>query len=421
MRSSVTSLLRGDWAYPEGNFSQRGDMDFRFSEQEKAFRKEVEDFLKKEIPAGWVEESLYWPAGYGTLPFFEAEYKTFCRQLNHKLGEKGWLSLGWPGDKHSHVEEAIFNDLTTYYRILTGDVSTKIGAPTILLFGSEEMKKEWVPRIARGEISFWLAYSEPNAGSDLASLQTSAVEDGDDLILNGNKIWSSGAHVSDYAWMVVRTDPKATSRYQGITFVIVPNDTPGITIHPLVNICGIHSFNEVYFDNVRVPKKNIVGEMNQGWYYLMAALGFERLAVPMGDFRRIFEELVQYTKETKHNGEALSKDPLVRNKLADIAIKMEVVNRFFWQVAWKSDKGISSDTDASILKLISTELSRDLAFTAMDIMGPYGQLATDSKWAALRGRMQLGYLDCISALVGAGTSEVQRNIIAQRGLGLPRR
>jgi len=399
-------------------------MDFTLSKREQDFRDEVDLFLKEELPPNWAEENLTWPGGYGILPIFEAEYDTFCRQFWRKLGEKGWLSLGWtgwPGEEHTQIELAIFMDLTSYYRAPAGNVATGIGGATIALFGSEEMKKEWLPRIARGEVSFWLGYSEPNAGSDLVSLQTSAVEDGDDFIINGNKIWSSGAHISDYAWMVARTDPNAPKKYLGISFFIVPNDTPGITIHPLVNICGIHSFNEVYFDNVRVPKKNMVGEKNQGWYYLMAALGFERLAIPMGGFRRIFEELVQYTKETKHNGEALSKDPLVRNRLADIAIKMEVVNRFFWHTAWLTDKGINSDTDASILKLISTELSRDFAFTGMDIMGPYGQLATDSKWAALRGRMQLGYLDCISALVGAGTSEIQRNIIALRGFGLPRR
>jgi len=396
-------------------------MDFGLSKQEQGFRDEVELFLKEELPPNWAEESLHWPAGYGTLPVFEAEYDAFCRQFWRKLGKRGWLGIGWPGDKHTHIEQAIFNDLTSYYRAPAGNVATLIGAPTILLFGSEEMKKEWIPGIARGEVSFWLAYSEPNAGSDLASLQTSAVEDGDNLIINGNKIWSSGAHISDCAWMVVRTDPKALSRYQGISLIIVPNDMPGITIHPLMNICGIHSFNEVYFDNVRIPKRFIVGEVNQGWYYLMVALGFERLAVPLGNFRKTFEELVQYTKETKRNAKSLSKDPLVRNKLVDIAIRMEIVNRYYWHTAWLSDKGVSSDTDASILKLISTELSRDLAFAAMDIMGLYGQLAPDSRWAPLNGRVYLGYLDCISAIVGAGTSEIQRNIIAQRGLGLPRK
>jgi len=398
-------------------------MDFRFNEREIAFRKEVEDFMKEELPEGWTEKSLYWPAGYGTLSIFEEKYDALCRQFWHKLGEKGWLSIGWPDSpyKRTHVEQAIFNDVASYYRAPAGNVATGIGASTISLFGSEGMKKEWLPKISRGELSFWLAYSEPNAGSDLASLNTNAVEDGDYLVINGSKVWSSGAHISDCAWMVVRTDPKAQKKYQGITFVIVPNDTPGITIRPIINICGFHSFNEVFFENVRVPKKNIVGEMNQGWFYLMVALGYERLAVPAGGLRKTFEELVEYTQKTRKNGIELCKKPLIRNKLADLKIKIEILNRFYWQTAWKADNGIDSDTDASILKLISTEFSKDLAHGAMEIMGPFGQLTADSKMVPMMGRIPLGYLDCISAIVGAGTSEIQRNIIAIRGLGLPRK
>ncbi|MDY6935515.1 MAG: acyl-CoA dehydrogenase family protein [Spirochaetota bacterium] len=399
-------------------------MDYRFTAKEEAWWQEVEDFIKAELPDGWVDECLTWPGGYGILPMFEEEYISFCQQFWKKLGKKGWLSMSWPKwntEKRTHIEQAIFSYIMSYYRAPAGNVATGIGGATIDLFGSDELRNEWLPKIASGDISFWLAYSEPNSGSDLASLQTKAVEDGDDIIINGSKIWSSGAHVSDCAWMVVRTDSNVEKKYQGITFIIVPNDLPGITIRPIVNICDIHSFNEVFFDNVRVPKNNIVGEMNQGWYYLMVALGYERLAVPMGGFKRNFEELVQYTKQTERNSKPLSEDTLVRSKLADIAIKIEIVNKFYWQVAWQSDKGISADTDASILKLISTEVSRDLAFAAMDIMGPYGQLSTDSKWTALRGRIQLGYLDCISAIVGAGTSEIQRNIIAMRGLGLTRK
>ena len=402
---------------------ERSDMDFRFTDKELAWRDEVEEFIKRELPPRWAEDSLSWPGGYGIISIFEEHLKDACRDLWRKLGKKGWLSMGWPGwpgEKYTHTKRAIYGDIMSYYGAPAGNIATGIGAGTIIMFGSEQMKKEWLPKIADGELSFWLAYSEPNAGSDLASLQTSAVEDGDDLVINGSKIWGSGAHVSDCAWMVVRTDPRATKKYQGITMLIVPNDAPGIEIRPLINICGIHSFNEVFFDNVRVSKKNIVGEMHQGWYYLMVALGFERLAVPLGGFRRTLEQLVRYTKETMRNGKPLSKDPLVRSRLADIATKIEIVGKFYWQIAWKGDRGIDSETDASIAKLVSTEISKDLAFAAMDIMSPYGQLATDSKWAPLAGRVQLGYLDCISALVGAGTNEIQRNIIAQRGLGLPR-
>ncbi len=219
--------------------------------------------------------------------------------------------------------------------------------------------------------------------------------------------------------MVVRTDPTAPP-HKGITLLIVDNKSPGVTIRPLMNICGFHSFNEVFFDNVRVPKKNIVGEINKGWYYLMVALDFERLVIPMGGFKRTFEEIAQYAKETKHNGQPLSQNPLIRNKLAEIAIQIEVAYMFFWQTAWMLDKGLVPNIEASVLKLVTTELSQKLANTGMQVMGHYGQLERNSKWAPLRGRVCAGYLDCISALVGAGTSEIQRNIIAMRGLGLPR-
>jgi hypothetical protein len=288
-----------------------------------------------------------------------------------------------------------------------------------MLFGSDEMKKEWLPKIARGEARFWLAYSEPNSGSDLASIQTRAVEDGDDLIINGQKIWGTAAHVSHYAWMIARTDLNAAP-HRGITLLMVDNQSPGVTIRPLMNICGSHSFNEVFFDNVRVPKRNIVGEKNKGWYYVMVALDFERLVIPIGGFKRTFEDITQYAREAKHNGQPLTQNPLIKNKLAAMAIEIEIAYMFFWQTAWMLDKGLVPNIEASVLKLFTTQLSQKLANTGMQIMGHYGPLERDSKWASLRGRVQAGYLDCISALVGAGTSEIQRNIIAMRGLGLPR-
>ena len=397
-------------------------MDFRFSKQEEEFRTEVEDFIKKELPPGWTEENIYWPGGYGTLADFELS-TPLIEQFRRRLAKKGWLAISWPkeygGAGRSNIEQAIFHERMSYYRAPGGEIATDIGGPTILHFGSEEMKKEWLPGIAGGDIRFWLAYSEPNAGSDLASLQTSAVEDGDELVINGQKTWSTVAHVSDYAWMVARTDPDAPA-HKGISMVIVDNKSEGVTIRPLINICGFHSFNEVFFDNVRVPKKNIVGEKNQGWYYVMLALDFERLIIPIGGFRRTFEEILEYAK-TKHDGQAPSSDPLIRNKLAEIAIEIEVAYMFFWQTAWMLDRGLVPNIEASVLKLVTTELSQKLATAGMEVMGPYGQLERGSKWASLRGRVSAGYLDCISALVGAGTSEIQRNIIAMRGLGLPRK
>lgn len=396
-------------------------MDFRFSEQEEAFRKEVENFIERELPANWAEESLYWPGGYGAIPEFE-EINPIAEQFRHRLAEKGWLAISWPkeygGAGRSIIEQAIFYERMSYHRAPGAGVATLISGPTIMRFGSDEMKKEWLPRIAGGELRFWLAYSEPDAGSDLASIKTRAIENGDSLVINGQKIWSSGAHIADYAWMAAVTDPTAPA-HKGISLIIVDNRSEGITIRPLINICGFHSFNEVFFDNVRVTKKNIIGEKDRGWYYLMAALDFERLVVAVGGFKRTFEEILRYGKEKKPNGQVLSSDPLSRDKLAEIAIEIDVAYMFFWQTAWMLDRGLHPNIEASVLKLFTTDLSQKLASTGMELLGAYAGLERGSKWAPLEGRVCNGYLDCISALVGAGTSEIQRNIIAMRGLGLP--
>jgi hypothetical protein len=251
-------------------------------------------------------------------------------ELNRKLGEKGWLIAGWPkeyGGMSSMTMQAIVDEVTSYYRAPGGGIATMIAGPTLIAVGSEEMKKEWLPKIASGEAAFWLGYSEPNAGSDLGAIKTAAIADGDDFVVNGQKTWSSAAHVSDHAWLLARTDLEA-SKHKGATLFIVDNNAPGITIRPIENICGIHSFNEVFFDNVRVPKKNIVGQLHQGFYNVMLALQFERLLVGAGAFRRVLEDLIQYARETMLDGRPLSKDPLVRNKLASMAIEIEVLYGF---------------------------------------------------------------------------------------------
>ncbi len=397
-------------------------MDFDFTDEEKALRAEMESFVRDELPADWDDKAICWPGGFGTYTQYEGEFKPFCRAFNRKLGQRGWLSLGWPkayGGQGSMMKLAIFRDVMTYHRAPGGDISASISAPTIAHFGSEEMKQEWLPRISRGEVSFWLGYSEPGAGSDLASIRTEAVEDGQDFVINGQKLWSSGAHVADYGWLAVRTDPHVPP-HKGISLIIVDNASPGVTIRPVVNICGIHSFNEVFFDDVRVPRKNLVGERNKGFHYLMHALQHERLAVSVGGFRRVLEELIQYVKEGTSGGRELAKDRLVRNKLAVMAIDVEVLYGLYWHAAWTMDQGRVPELEASALKPFASELSRRLAGLGMEILGLYGQLERGSKWTPLKGRICVGYLDSVSSSIGAGTSEVQREIIATRGLGLPR-
>lgn len=397
-------------------------MDFAFSQEELDLREEIEAFVRAELPREWDDWVVYWPGSYGTMPQMEAEFKEISRRFSRMLGERGWLNLGWPrehGGQGSAIKAAIAGDVFSYYRVPAGGVASGIVGPTLILVGTEQQKKEFLPQIAAGEIGFWLAYSEPNAGSDLVSLKTTGVDDGDHFIVNGQKIWSSGAHVTEYGWAIVKTDTEAAP-HKSATLMIIPNDTPGVTINPIINICGNHSFNEVFFDDVRVPKKYVVGEVNKGFYYVMLALQFERLMTGAGSFRRVLEELVQFAKETVRNGRPLSEDPRVRKALAAIAVEVEVFLTFYWQSVWMMDRGQVPELEASALKLIFTELSVKLANTAVDLLGPYGLLDKGSKWAPFGGRVGMGYLDSISGPIGAGTSEIQKTILATRGLGLPR-
>jgi 3-oxocholest-4-en-26-oyl-CoA dehydrogenase alpha subunit len=400
-------------------------MDFAFDQEEAAFYQEVDEFIRKELPQDWVVHDLAWPGGYGTRQFKSEESRRIAEQFRRKLWEKGWYTSSWPrkygGKEFSIMKQAIFDERFSYYRVSLDDaIATGMVGPTILRFGTEENKREWLPRIASGEVFMWLAYSEPNAGSDLSRIQTTAIEDGDDFVINGQKVWSSYAHKCQYAWLIARTDPDAPP-HKGISYFIVDNKAPGITMRPIVNIVGIHHFNEVYFDNVRVPRRNLIGEKNKGFYYLMTSLDFERVVlVGIGGFKRFFEDLMTYVKETARDGKPLGNCDWVRKKLVQIALRIEIGYLYVWKVAKMLDRGLSPTIEASSLKVIASELSRQLAEAAIDIMGPYGLLEMDSKWAPFRGMAARGFIDCISATIGAGTSEINRNIIATRGLGLPR-
>lgn len=398
-------------------------MDFDFTAEQRRFREEVDSFVRKELPADWDKQVVGWPGAYGTVALSKERLKDFIKGFLQKMGKRGWLTAAWPaeyGGMNSMMKQAILDEVTSYHRLPSGDVATSISGPTIIKVGSEEMKKEWLPRIATGDVSFWLGYSEPNAGSDLASLKASAVDKGDHYILNGQKTWSTGAHIADYGWVLARTDPNAP-KHKGATLMIVENGSPGMTIRPIMNICGQHSFNEVFFDNVQVPKEHVVGESNRGFYNVMLALEYERIIVGIGSFRRFIEELVRYVKEAGLDGQRLAQNLFVRNKVASLAIEVEALYGIYWHMVWMMDRGQISELEASGLKLFASELGQRLATTAVDILGLYGQLEPGSPRAPLNGWVSRGYLDAISGPIGAGTSEIQRTIIATRGLGLPRK
>ena len=394
-------------------------MNFTFTPQQQAFRQEVRQFLERELPAVWqkMEEGL-------SLDKFWA----ILRQYSRNLGKKGWLTMSWPkeygGQSRSAIEQLIFCEETAYRRVpVGGSIAVGVVGPTVMLFGSEEQKQDYLPRIANGEIDFCLCYSEPGAGSDLAAIQTQAVEDGDYYLINGQKIFTSLAHVAEYGWLGARTDSDVP-KHKGISLFIVDMKTPGITVRPLIDMMGDHTFNEVFFDEVRVPKANLVGEKNRGWYQLAVALDLERSPnfsfFPVAQVYPVLDDLTRFVKETQQNGQPLSKNFMVRRKLAEMWIEFEVGRMLAYRIGWMLDKGIVANYEASIAKLYATELHQRVAHVGMEILGLYSQLAPRSKWTPLQGRIERNCLWAVSATIGAGTSEIQRTIIAIRGLGLPR-
>ena len=389
-------------------------MEFRFTSEEESFREELRGFLKQELPEGWTG-----------LSDEDDEDWDFTLSMRKKLAAKGWLTMAWPeeygGVGASHMMQVIFAEEMSYHRAPGRDVfGTRMLAPTLMIHGTEDQKREHLPPVARGEVQWCQGYSEPESGSDLASLQTRAVEDGDDFVINGTKVWTSGAHRADHIMVLTRTDPDAP-KHRGISFLLADMHTPGVEVRPIINMANQHSFNMVTFDNVRVPQKNLVGEKNRGWYVGATLLDFERSGVDYSaGSQRMLEDLVDFAKETKRNGKALADDPLVRRRLADLAIEIEVSRLISYNIAWMQGAGLVPNKEASMGKAFGTELQQHVAETGMSLLGLYGQLEPGSRYAPLEGRIERAALTSVSATIAAGTSEIQRNIIATRGLGLPR-
>ncbi len=241
--------------------------------------------------------------------------------------------------------------------------------------------------------------------------------DGDDFVINGQKIWTSGADRSNWGWLAARTDPEAP-KHKGISTFVVPMDAPGITIRPLINMAGQSGFSEVFFDNVRIPKDNLVGELNRGWYQVAVALDFERSGIQAyAGGRRTLERLVAFVQEQP---DAVRRNPQLRMRLVDRAVELAVGSYIAYRIPWMQSKGIIPNYEASISKLFGSELGQRIALTGIQLLGTYGGLEPSSPWAPLKGRLERAYLSAVSSTIAAGTSEVQRGIIATRGLGLPR-
>jgi len=383
-------------------------MDFGFTEEQNKFRQEVRNFLEEEIKKG------YWE------PACDAWIQGFDPEFTKRVARRGWIGLTWPkeygGQGLSYIDRLILTEEMLRYGAPAAChwfADRQIGG-SIVTYGTDEQKRELLPEIISGEAYIGLGMSETEAGCDLASLQTRATEDGDDYIINGQKTWTSGGSFVNYFYLLARTDPEAP-KHRGISEFIIPADLPGINRIPMVDITGTEAWNDVFFDGVRVPKKCLIGEKNRGFLQALQQLDYERSGMErlMGNYP-LFDAIVQFTKENK-----LSQEPVIRNKLAQLRIEFEVGRLLIYRVALVMDEGRAPNREAAMSKAYSTAFEQRLAKAAMEILGPYGQLVSDSKLAPIRGLAVHSYLASKGYSLQAGTSEILKNILATRGLGLP--
>ncbi len=404
-------------------------MDWNDSAEQAAFRREVHEFFATEIPERYQQDDY----GFAS-PFAWAEDRKSeagdARQAADEwasaLGEKGWVAPQWPteygGGGLSPMEQFIFKmEMTEANAPNVGGPGVSMLGPMLMVHGSEEQKQQHIPKILSGEVNWAQGYSEPSAGSDLASLQTRAVRDGDEYVVNGQKIWTSGAHNADWFFVLVRTDPEAP-KHRGISFVLIDGQTPGLSVQPLVNMAWGHIFNETFFEDVRVPVSNRVGEENRGWYVGMTLLDYERSNITGAvTARRRIDRLVSHATGEGASKSRLADLPTIRHEIADRFVETEILFNFSFRIISMQDKGLIPNYEASTSKLYNSELAQRLANTGVKAFGLYSNLwDEDDERAPLKANFARAYVGSVSSTIAGGTSEIQRNIIATRGLGLPR-
>ncbi len=392
-------------------------MDLTFTPEDQEFRERVREWVQKNLPEEWKD----------SIPRTQEEREIINRQWDKKLYEGGWAAIAWPkeygGMGATLIQQLIFNEEMAMADAPEGLMHGKgMLGPTLFKFGTEEQKKKHLPPILRGDVVWCQGFSEPNAGSDLAALQTRAVIDGDHLVINGQKVWSTWGYLADWCFALVRTE-NTVPKHRGITYVMIDLKTPGVTVRPLDQITGVHDFCEIFFEDVRVPLENVVGEINRGWYVAMTTLTHERSTAYLGHpirFRNQLERLADLARNTKRNGRPMSEDPVIRQKLARSFIEVESFKHIVYRTISSRVRGEEPGAEASMAKLYYSEMLQRMTELAMEIEGPYSQLVRNSKWALVEGDWQYQFLYARAATIAAGTSEVQRNILAEHILGLPR-
>ncbi len=391
-------------------------MEFELTGEQEAFRADVCAFLRRELtPEVWAahrdpDEQGQWTA-------------TFTKAFRRKLGAAGLIGMGWPreygGGGRSRVYQAIFWDEMEYHRAPGLERSITYVPNALLAFGSDAQKAEFLPRINRGELSWFVGYSEPEAGSDLAALKTRAVEDGDGFVITGQKAFSSEAHVADYGWVAARTDP-AAPKHRGISMFIVDMKSPGVVVSKYPTLAG-WTHHAVYFDHVQVERTMMVGERHQGWKVLMGAIDYERAALASaGLVGYQLDRLLAWCGYQHDGARPRLDEPLVQDELARLAIEAEGARLTSYWLASLHARGFMPQHETSLAVLVKRETARRFDAAGLDLLGPFAPLRRGSPWAQLEGEVEVEYRDHLYFQFAAGGFDITRNVVAHRGLGLPR-
>jgi len=391
-------------------------MDFEFSPEDEAFRTELRAFLDEELPSWWK-----------TVFVDDDRAMPFTRELCRKLAARGWLTLSWPKE-HGGADGSVWQQAVVREEMWAAGeprgpqyMNLNYIGPLIMRFGTPEQQARHLPRMAAGDVIWCQGFSEPEAGSDLASLKTRAVRDGDHYVVNGQKIWNSYADApADHCLLLARTNPEV-KKQQGITMFLVDMRTPGITVRPIPSMAGKSEFSEIFFDDAAIPVGDRLGDEDQGWTLVGEGLAFERIGIARyARANRVLEHLVAYARDTVVDGRPLADDPAVRARLATLAMRIEAAKLLNYGAISIQAAGEVPAIEASIARIHNTQVEQLAGQVGLELLGPQGLLLDDDPWGLLDGEMQRQWVESIPVTVAAGTTEVQKNIIAQRGLGLPR-
>jgi len=385
-----------------------------YDEEQQALRQELRDYYAQLLTPE-VQEGLAGSNGVGPA----------MRKVVKQMGTDGWLGIGWPeeygGKGKTQLDQFIFFDESMRAGAPVPMLTINTVGPTIFRYGTDEQKERFLPQILKGEIHFCIGYTEPGAGTDLAALKTKAVLDGDEYVINGQKIFTSLASDADYCWLAVRTNPDV-SKHKGISMIIVPMDTPGITVQPM-DLMSEHDINQVFYEDVRVPAANLVGGENNGWSLITNQLNHERVTLcSSGMLEQTYEETLRFAQDTKlADGRRVIDQEWAQLNLARVRAGLEFLRLVNWKVAWGATEGHPLDIGAaSTIKVFGTEFYLEAYRLLMEILGPRSSIKDGSPAAVLHGRLEGMVRGAIILTFGGGTNELQRDLIAMFGLGFPR-